>query len=187
MDWKRQYWGKYWLNVHFMQLYIYTFTGVRPIATPLPWRHMLVRASQIIGNSTVCSTGSSGKKIERKHYRFFVRSIRRWSVDFLPKGPIMRNGFSYHDVIIFALAKTPLKSHYANITIDHNSREFKNSWLIVAELCIHATLPHEILKTELVRKQHKIQIPGCSAVLFMYISIDLRHRLLGPRFWNANY
>ena len=69
------------------------------------WRcHKSVMASEVINNSTVCSTGVFDvhkKKIKIPHHWPFVRAIHRSPVDSPHKGPVMRKCFTCHDVIMY--------------------------------------------------------------------------------------
>ena len=90
---------------------IYPWLAFRPgcvtlfIASPIPglyftmtWRKR--HDYQITTNSTVCSTACPGKQ-QIKHYWPFVRGIHSSPMDSSHKGPVMRNNFPCHDVIMW--------------------------------------------------------------------------------------
>ena len=72
-----------------------------PFIVPLLWHHMSVKASQITGNSIVCTTVCLGqRKRQSQHYWPLVWGIHRLSVDSLHKGSVMRQAFPCHVVVM---------------------------------------------------------------------------------------
>ena len=72
-----------------------------PKSHPLQWRHTGVMASQITGNTTICSTAFFSLTTKETSKARIIGTLLCWPVDSPPKGPVTQKTLSRHNHNMF--------------------------------------------------------------------------------------
>ena len=75
-----------------------------PKSHPLQWRHTGVMASQITGNTTICSTAFFSLTTKETLKARIIGTLLCWPVDSPPKGPVTQKTLSRHNDNMFHLS-----------------------------------------------------------------------------------